>query len=174
MQKITGVALAALLFSLTHANAQDAFTTFIFLFVNNGIDVSQNIGSRYVKPGVVPQTFTVVDKCVFEGKLQAEIVSGKRFETAEVRYDFNKAYFDEAKLSEPTVFPVSFYKIPGEAGFVYKKEQCKGSLCDSSDEKETISQDFTTVGHGDRERLVKAMKYFVQNFCPGTKRKSAP
>jgi hypothetical protein len=171
MQKVPWLALSALLFSLTQANAQDAFTTFIFLFVDNGIDVSQSVGDRYVKTGVVPQTFTVVDKCVFEGKLQAEIVPGRRFEAAEVRYDFNKAYFDEAKLSEPTIFLGSYYRIPGESGFIYKREHCNGSLCDSSDEKESVSEDFTTVGHADRERLVKAMKYFVQNFCPGKKRK---
>jgi hypothetical protein len=171
MQKASRVALTALLFSITQANAQDAFTTFIFLFVNNGIDASQNVGDRYVKTGVVPQTFAVVDKCVFEGRLESEIIPGRRFETAEVRYDFNKAYFDEAKLSEPTLFLGSYFKIPGADGFIHKKEHCKGSLCDNSDEKEVSSEDFTTVGHVDRERLVKAMKYFVQNFCPGTKRK---
>ncbi len=174
MQKALGVALAALLFSFTQAKAQDAFTTFIFLFVDNRIDVSQNVGDRYVKTGVVPQTFTAIDKCVFEGRLESEIIPGRRFESAEVRYDFNKAYFDDAKLSEPTIFLGSYFKIPGAKGFIYKKEHCKGSLCDSSDEKEVASEDFTTVGHADRERLIKAMNYFVQNFCPGTKRKSAP
>jgi hypothetical protein len=95
-------------------------------------------------------TITNREKCIFEKKVKGLVN----------RWNFNKAFFDEAKFSSSGLT----INIPGEKGLYYNNDYYGN---------ESESDQATTRLSEEGERVVKAMQYFVENFCPGTQRKSA-
>jgi len=158
-----------LLFLPAQAISQDALGTFLFMFVDRGVDVTRSYGTEYTRPvGASDKVATVVtmsDKCIFE---QTDRVGSQ---TASVkRWDFNKAF-----LSEPLEPTYGGFFILGEKGVFHVREYCDFHFSDPPDKCSTAVKESMTAERVDfffaDERKMKALAYFTANFCPGTKRK---
>jgi nitrate reductase NapE component len=147
MQKF--LLLALTLFSLipVAANAQDAIGTFTFIFFNNQIDVTRSYGNELETSDDhfgTPIMVKMPSQCVFE-------VTSKESKGETKRWNLNKAFFNETTFFQNTA------TIYGE----------KGLYREGNEETDAIFIFSLT------ERRVKALQYFVQNFCHGAKRNSA-
>lgn len=140
-----------------------ALATFVFMFVDPTIDVTRSYGNELVlshdKDTI---TVAVSDNCIFEEKF----TNAGRVQQVR-RWNFNKAFFNEARDKDEGIF------IPGEDGVVHVAHYCdlgNGKCFDRPIEE----RDGAFVGMPvTDERQIKALQYFINNFCPGTKRKSA-
>jgi hypothetical protein len=187
MLKIAITVLATIFLLPAQAKSQDALGTFIFLFVDSTIDTSRDYGSEFSRDGLSKegmflgrQTVKSVAKCAFESKIEGNAGgegAPKNLRVVEItRWDFNKAFFDETKVQLSAIGEQEFV-IHGDSGLFYRGLLCLSDArtCEwgSGYRGERQSNQFVQSLSEQSERSIKAMKYFVQTFCPGTKRKSA-
>lgn len=179
MRPVSALAVALVLFSSVPAKSQDALATFAFMFVDDKIDVTRDYGTELVAPWVPPFTriVTVTDNCVFEVATfrlgLSEYQPQKQLMRLE-RWNFNKAFFDEAKDTGPGLAGRHII-IPGENGLKHVSEYCKNDYFEGCQNTPMSEKDDEVVilSYLLNERRVKALHYFVENFCHGIKRKSA-
>ena len=177
-----GIALALLsltVLGVRPAWSQSALTAFVFIFVDSTIDVGQGVGDEYVRvshtggPAYFGQKTTVktISNCVFEESKPYYFPADVNIPTRLItRWDFNKVFWNEAKINGGGV------TVPGEKGALYTRLECPPSLrtCKGSEsEGNEINNIENPASLGGGDRIQKALQYFVSNFCPGTKRKSA-
>jgi hypothetical protein len=102
------------------------------------------------------------NNCVFESKYET---NDKKIVTLQ-RWDFNKAFFNEVHSVPLGYDHYDVFLVPGDKGF-FHKEFCQDKKCSSGEREEIMTLNILD------DRRMKALQYFVSNFCPGTKRKSA-
>jgi hypothetical protein len=161
MQKTLLLAVTLFLLASAHAKAQDAIGTFTFIFFDAQLDVTRSYGNEVTTSGPLPITVKLLDKCVF----LATFNEGGREDVVE-RYDLNKAFFSEMRVFQANA-AVPTAIVPGEKGVYY---ECRKGGC----WEPTRGDEYETMGIPElTDRRVKALKYLITNFCPGTKRRSA-
>jgi hypothetical protein len=170
------------------AKSQDALTTFIFLFVDSTIDVAHDYGSEFVRENAFSgdgttsgrKTIRVVENCIFEQRVEGKDMHGEgapaNLRVVDVmRWNFNKAFFDETEAQVSLNGDQQFI-IHGDNGLIYHGLFCLSDArtCQfgSAYRGESQGNQFAQESTKPNDRTTKAMKYFVQTFCPGAKRQT--
>lgn len=184
MRYSLSILLATLLitFSSSIARSQDALAAFVFLFVDDSVDVSKEFGREWSKKyhgGVY--TAKYLENCKFEitGESESYASTGRqlRLRIVEV-YDLNKAFMSEAKVDRD--LSGYFLRIDGEDGLLRKETHClsDSETCEwGSGMRDVPRVESNTTKRGyysDGRRAERAIQFLATNYCKGKKRPPKP